>query len=258
MIRRARLVAAVALALATAVASFSLAEPPKKGGGARRPKPTTSAPDAASASVDASRADEPATASADAAATSTVSAAAASPEGDGGVRASPLNPGPGEMPSAANVDAGAIDYDRLLSDIAALRTRVAAVGESLFQSRMAVTLRADGDRGRIAKVTLLVDDGVVYTSPQGFRGDEATPVFSRALAPGRHAVTVDVEREDKENAAFRSAQRSRFIVEVPRDEQLDVALRLEDDSSMGDLPAKKKGEYDVRVRMKATSSPIKR
>lgn len=256
MIRRARLVAAVALTLATAVASFSLAEPPKKGGGSRRTKPSAAASDAAVAIVDAAKPEESATASGDAGSSATAMAPVAA-EGDGG-RASPLNPGPGEMPSSGNVDAGAIDYERLLSDIAALRTRVAAVGESLFQSRMAVTLRADGDRGRVSKVTLLVDDGVVYTSPQGFRGDEPTPVFSRALAPGRHAVTVDVEREDKENAAFKSAQRSRFIVEVPRDEQLDVALRLEDDSSMGDLPAKKKGEYDVRVRMKATSSPIKR
>ncbi|MBK6696438.1 MAG: hypothetical protein IPG50_30245 [Myxococcales bacterium] len=176
--------------------------------------------------------------------------------GDGGTRISPLTPLANELPLAS--DAGTVDYDRLIADIASLRTRVAAVGEGLFQSRMTIALRLEGERARPHRLTVSVDDGVVYTSPQGFRGDEMTPVFGRALAPGRHAVTVDVEREDRENAAYKSGQRSRFIVEVSRDEQLDVELRVEDDSTMGDLPSKKGGRYDLRVRMKANARALKK
>lgn len=262
MTRHARLVAAAAIAVATCLGSLALAQQPKKPGSRSRPKP----PAAAAVQADASSAEGKANedeSHASGSAGEGGSGAVATPAdygapGEGGVRASPLNPAPSEMPSSATVDAGSIDYDRLLSDIAALRTRVAAVGESLFQSRMAIALRVEGDHARVAKVSVAVDDGAVYTSPQGFRGDELTPVFARALAPGRHAVTVDVDREDVDNVAFKTSQRSRFIVEVQRDEQLDVALRIEDDSSMATLPGKKKGEYDLRVRMKATSGPIKR
>src|SRR5579864_7492460 len=64
--------------------------------------------------------------------------------GDGGVRPSPLNPSPQEQ--TGGVDAGTpIDYDRLLADIAALRARVAALSDNLYQSRIAVSLLLDGD-----------------------------------------------------------------------------------------------------------------
>lgn len=252
--RRKALSIAAAVALATCLGSLALAQQPKKD---RKPRPKPAA--AADAAAPPEAKPEESEKAAEKTAASDAGAAAMAPtfEGDGG-RQSPLTPAPGEMPSAAHVDAGTVDYDRLLADLAALRTRVAAVGEGLFQSRMAIALRLEGDRARVAKVIVSVDDGVVYTSPQGFRGDELTPVFARALAPGRHALTVDVEREDKENAAFKSNQRSRFIVEVPRDEQLDVEVRVEDDSTMGDLPGKKSGRYDLRVRMKAATRPIKR
>lgn len=260
MIGHARLVAAAAIAIAMCLGSLAIAQQSKKSSGRARPKPVAATPVDAATEPKVSEDDRDRATALDAASTS---APAASPvesaaNGDGGGRNSPLNPAPGEMPGAAAIDARTIDYDRLLADIAALRTRVAAVGESLFQSRMAIAVRVEGDRGRLAKLTVSVDDGVVYTSPSGFRADEPTPVFARALAPGRHAVTIDVEREDRENAAFKSTQRSRFVVEVGRDEQLDVTLRVEDDSSMGDLPGKKKGDYDLRVRMKATSSAIRR
>ena len=78
----------------------------------------------------------------------------------------------------------------------------------------------------------------MWTSPAAFRADDATTVYDHAVAPGHHAVTVDVERRDDRNDTFRSAQRSRFIVDVPADEKLSVDLKLWDDSSMGArLPA---------------------
>ena len=265
MIRHARLAAAAAIALAMCLGSLAIAQQPAKKPRAR-PKPVAATPvDAATETkaVEEERERPPTSGAVDAGASSSIgigigTGAETPATGDGGTRTSPLTPASGEMPGSAAIDAGNVDYDRLLADIAALRTRVAAVGESLFQSRMAIAVRVEGDHGRLAKLAVSVDDGVVYTNPQGFRAEEATPVFARALAPGRHAVTIEVEREDRENVAFKTTQRSRFVVEVARDEQLDVSLRVEDDSSMADLPGKKRGEYDLRVRMKATSSAIKR
>jgi hypothetical protein len=172
--------------------------------------------------------------------------------GDGGVRPSPLNPAPNEF--AQGIDAGAptIDYDKLVGDIAALRARVAAVGDNLFHSRIALQVRTDGDHGRIGRLVVSLDDGAVYTAPPNFKADDWQDIYAHALAPGRHAITVDVERKDDRNDGFRNSQRSRFTVEIPRDLELLVQIKIGDDSDMGkDFPSDKSGSYDLRVRVKA-------
>ena len=177
--------------------------------------------------------------------------------GDAGVRPSPLNPAPNEF--AQPIDAGAptVDYDKLIGDIASLRARVAAVGDTLFHSRIAIQVRTDGDHGRIGHLVVSLDDGAVYTAPPGFKADDWQDVYAHALAPGRHAITVDVERKDDRNDAFRNSQRSRFTVEVPNDQELAVQIKIGDDSDMGkDFPSDKSGSYDLRVRVKAEARNV--
>jgi hypothetical protein len=172
--------------------------------------------------------------------------------GDGGIRPSPLNPAPNEF--AQGIDAGAptVDYDKLVGDISALRARVAAVGDNLFHSRIAIQVRTDGDHGRIGRLVVSLDDGAIYTAPPNFKADDWQDIYSHALAPGRHAITVDVDRKDDRNDGFRNSQRSRFTVEVPRDQELAVQIKIGDDSNMGkDFPGDKEGNYDLRVRLKA-------
>jgi hypothetical protein len=174
---------------------------------------------------------------------------------DGG-RLSPLNPQPQELPSNA-ADAGVpVDYDRLLADIAALRARVAAVADNLYQSRVAIELQTDGDKVKIARLTVSLDDGVVFTAPATFAASDMTGVYDHAVAPGRHAVTVDVDRKDVHDEAFRTSQRSRFTVDVPRDQRVTVQVKIIDDSSMGaDFPSDRSGKYDLRFRVKAVAKP---
>jgi hypothetical protein len=176
---------------------------------------------------------------------------------DGGLRPSPLNPRPEELPSHA--DAGApVDYDRLLADIAALRARVAAVSANLYHSRIRVAVKDDAGQGRLGRLTVSLDDGVVFTSPASFNASDMTTVYEQALAPGRHAVTLDVERRDARGDAFRASQRSRFTVEVPRDHRLDVEVRIDDDSSMAKtFPSDRSGKYDLRFRVKAVAKPAR-
>jgi hypothetical protein len=176
---------------------------------------------------------------------------------DGG-KMSPLNPAANEF-SDAGAAAAPIDYDQLLADIAALRARVAAVTDTLFHSRMAIALETSGDHGRIATLSVSLDDGVVWTSPATFHAEDSTVVYDHAVAPGHHAVTVDVERRDDRNDTFRSAQRSRFTVEVPADGRLSLEIKLWDDSNMGgDFPSDKKGEYELRIRARAKAQPLGR
>ncbi|HEY1692050.1 MAG TPA: hypothetical protein VGG39_07800 [Polyangiaceae bacterium] len=182
----------------------------------------------------------------------------ASQESADGGKLSPLNPAANEF-SDAGPPAMTVDYDKLLADIGALRARVSAVSDTLFHSRIAVSLETSGDHGRIASMTVSLDDGVVWTSPPQFRAEDATVVYDHAVAPGHHAVGVEVERRDDRNDAFRTTQRSRFVVDVPADERLGVEVKLWDDSNMGgDFPSDKKGTYELKVRMRAKAQPMGR
>jgi hypothetical protein len=175
-----------------------------------------------------------------------------------GGQLSPLNPAANEF-SDGGMPAMQLDYDRLLADVAALRARVAAVSDTLFHSRIAVSLETTGDHGRIAGVTVSLDDGVVWTAPARFVASDATTVYEHSVAPGHHAVTLDIERRDDRDENFRTTQRSRFIVDVPADQRLGVALKVWDDSNMGgDFASDKKGGYDLRVRLRAKAEPIPR
>ncbi len=247
---RFRFLALVTIAGATALGTLAVAQPRGKPGPAR-PKPPA-------AKVDASAPDEANDAGARPSSTSgpVPEPPGGADIGDGGVKPSPLNPTPQEL--TGGVDAGTpIDYDRLLADIAALRARVAALSDNLYQSRIAVALQTDGDHGRIARLTVSLDDGIVYTAPATFAASDMTTVYDHAVAPGRHAVTIDIDRKDDRDEAFRTSQRSRFTVDVPRDNRVDVQVKILDDSSMGgDFASDKSGKYDLRFRVKAVAKPV--
>jgi hypothetical protein len=256
--RRGRVLAGVTLAAVTVIATLAFAQPR-----ARPARPAAHPKPAASAGTDNAGDDRPPpapSASATAPApgdTGPVPAPASDTMADGG-KLSPLNPAANEFPDAG-ASPPSLDYDRLMTDIGALRARVAAVSDTLFHSRIAIAFETAGDHGRIAGLSVSLDDGVVWTSPAAFRPEEATTVYDHAVAPGHHAVTVDVERRDDRNDAFRSAQRSRFIVDVPADQRLSVDVKLWDDSSMGgDFPTDRSGQYDLRVRARARAQAIPR
>jgi hypothetical protein len=269
-VRAKRLLAGGTLAAALALVPLAFAQQPKwplkPAAGHPTPKPRGSANDnpyetdkAAGAAPATS-----ATGATTAAATAAWPASSTGPvppppteAGDGG-KLSPLNPIAAEF-SDAGGQVASLDYDRLLADIGSLRARVAAVSDTLFHSRIAVSLETSGDHGRIASLSVSLDDGVVWTSPPQFRAEDATTVYDHAVAPGHHAVTIDVERRDDRNDTFRTAQRSRFVVDVPTDQRLGVDVKLWDDSSMGgDFPGDKKGSYELRVRMRAKAQAIGR
>ena len=63
-----------------------------------------------------------------------------------------------------------------------------------------------------------------------------------------------MDRNDERDETFRTSQRSRFVVDVPKDFRLGVELRLTDESTMGaDFPGDRAGRYELRVRMKAAA-----
>jgi hypothetical protein len=238
--------AVACLAVTTALFGQGRKTPPKA-----KPKPSAPAPKEVRAEpADEKKAAEDEAGEGSAAAES--SAPVARPPGlDGGARSSPLNPRPEEFP-----DAGPMylppDLDKIMGDIATLRARVAAIGDTLFKSRIVVRVETRGDHAKIAKLAVSLDEGVVYTAPAGFNADDETTIYDHAVAPGRHILGVDVDRRDDRGDSFRNGQHARVTLDVPENQRLETTIRIDDDSDMGaDFPSSQKGSYDLRIRVRA-------
>jgi hypothetical protein len=145
-----------------------------------------------------------------------------------------------------------VEYDKLLGDIATLRSRVSALTTTLFASKVRVVVETRGDEARVASFTITLDDGVVFTAPERFSAEDERTVYEHSVAPGHHVLGVDIERFDTRNKEYRTWQSSRFSVVIPESKLVDAHLVIQDSSDMGkDFPDDQDGEYDLRVRLRA-------
>lgn len=241
---------AVGVLTATLSVSGQLRRPPKPA----KPPVSESAKPAESAKPEAPAADAPAPTPTTNPVTSGDDLGAAPPKPTGdtpAVKRSPLTPEPNEFPTGAPKPPP-VAYERLLSDIAALRSRVAAVTTTLFSSKLRVLVGVEGDDARVATFRVTLDDGVIYAAADRFGGGEPQVVYEHAVAPGHHMLGVEIERYDARNRAYRTYQTSKFAVVVPEGKKLETSFRVEDDSDMADeFPDDQDGEYDLRVRLRA-------
>jgi hypothetical protein len=244
----------IGLLTTTTLSSAQLRRPqkPPKPPVADTTKPSEPAKSEPAPAETAPAATTPATSSATPAPGDDLGAPPPKPTGDApAVRRSPLTPEPGEFPTAAPKPPP-VAYERLLADIAALRSRVAAVTTTLFSSKLRVLVGVEGDDARVASFRVTLDDGVIYAAAERFGGDEPQVVYEHAVAPGHHMIGVEIERYDARNRAYRTYQTSKFAIVVPESQKLETSFRIQDDSDMADeFPDDQDGEYDLRVRLRA-------
>jgi hypothetical protein len=175
-------------------------------------------------------------------------------EGDGTSKLSPLTPAPEEFAKGPTPPAPA-DLDRLLGDIAALRSRVSALTTTLFKSKLRVVIEVQGDDARVEALGVTLDDGVVFAAPERFSAEDERIVYEHAVAPGQHVLGVDIERYDARARQYRTWQSSRFSVVVPESQMVEAKFTISDRSDMAaDFPEDADGEYDLRVRLRARVS----
>jgi hypothetical protein len=173
------------------------------------------------------------------------------PAGSSENKLSPLNPEANEFPDGG-AQAPPVEYDKLLGDIASLRSRVSALTTTLFASKVRVVVETRGSDARVASFTVTLDDGVVFSAPERFIADDERTVYEHSVAPGHHVLGVDVERFDTRNKEYRTWQSSRFSVVIPESKLVDAHLIIQDSSDMGkDFPDDQDGSYDLRVRLRA-------
>lgn len=230
-----RTLLAALLATAPLLLAVSSGAAPK---GGKKPAPPASAA-ASSAAPAASSAPPPAASS------------AAPAVGSASAPVSPLTPRPDELPDAKASAKPAASYDDLMAEIAALRARVSMVGNAVWKSRMSVTLRMRGSHAKLASARLSLDGAQVWTAPKGFAAEDDVAVFEGGVAPGPHALTLEIERRDDRDEAFRTIDKTTATVVVPNGKTLKVEARLDDDSSM----AAGSGVYDLSLKLKAKASP---
>lgn len=169
----------------------------------------------------------------------------------GAVKLSPLTPNPNEFPVGGPTPPP-VDFDRLLGDIAALRSRVAALTTTLFKSKLRVVVETRDSDARIEALSVTLDDGVVFAAPARFSAADEQVVYEHAVAPGTHVIGLDVARYDPRKREYRSWQSSKFSIEVPDSRLVEAHFVLEDDSDMAvDFPDDQDGEYELRVRLRA-------
>jgi hypothetical protein len=231
------------------------------------PKPATSAAPATKPEDDAPYGtDEPAgSASASASAPAVPAAPPATTSGDAkldeppppqtaekeGPKPSPMNPEPPESPKGAPPPAP-VSLDQLVSDIATLRARVAALTTSLFSSKLRIYAHVEGDDARIQSFIVTLDDGVVFRGDANFSAEDEKVLYEHAVAPGSHVIGIQVERQDARGAQFRTWQTTRFSIQVPERKVLEAIAVVSDDSDMAkDFPGDQDGKYDVEVRLRA-------
>lgn len=163
---------------------------------------------------------------------------------------SPLNPEQEEFPGGTPPRSPG-ELTKLLSDIATLRGRVAALTTSLYSSKLRIYVRTDGDEARIDRFNLTLDEGTVFQAPARFVAEDSRVVYEHAVAPGNHVVGVEVERHDARRATYKTWQVSKFAITVPDKELLELDMRIEDDSDIAeDFPDDQDGEYELGVRMR--------
>ncbi len=168
-----------------------------------------------------------------------------------GPKPSPLNPEPPESPGVAPPRSAA-SLDQLISDVAALRARVAALTTSLFSSKLKIYVHADGDDARVQSFVVTLDDGVVFHGDTGFTADDEKVVYEHAVAPGNHVVGIQIERADARGAAFKTWQTTRFSIQVPERKELEAIVVVTDDSNMAkDFPGDQDGKYQLSIRLRA-------
>jgi hypothetical protein len=247
----------LALAASALLASVVAAQPNKKGPAAKGEDKATAKADAEKkAPADADKAAAvPAGAAAAPASVATDDLGAPPPkdvlEQKPETKPSPLTPAPAEFPSGA-AKPPPFEYDKLLGDIAALRSRVAALTTTLFASKLRVVVETRGDDARLSSFNITLDDGVVFAAPDRFSAEDERVVYEHAVAPGHHVVGLEIERYDARNKQYRTWQSSRFSVVVPESKLVDTHLTIIDDSDMAeDFPDDADGEYDLRVKLRA-------
>lgn len=151
------------------------------------------------------------------------------------------------------------DWSSLMDDMVSARQRVATLGEELFRTRMSVTVQdRAGDDQLLAGFSLELDGTPIFHSDGEIEGGDAgREVFTGALAPGPHELTMELTQSSRDGAEYRYTQRDTFRFIVVRDRRTEITIVLEDDSDIArSFPSGGEGRYEIRTRVRVATRAL--
>lgn len=180
----------------------------------------------------------------------------APPEADPGA-----DPPPADDPGPTPPDLTPLrtEYEALMDDLVQARTRVHALGQELFQTRVAIRLRDQTAANQnLARIVVSLDGAPVFRSDGPVEGAASgRDLFSGALSPGPHVLSIEVEQRSRDDDAFRYTLRDSYRFQVQRERLADVELTLTDGSDIGRrFEGSGSGRYEVHTRMQVVLRPL--
>jgi hypothetical protein len=161
----------------------------------------------------------------------------------------PPPPGDSKPESAIDVDSLRKEYLALRDQLFRSRARAAALGSSLYSTRIRIHLDYKSARFyTITRAVIRLDGGNVYEDTQGAIGIDSAPRFDGFLAPGRHQVTVRIEATGKDDQRFTTALESAFVVQAPAGKDVIVKCTALDDGDIAyQWKKSEEGSYKLRL-----------
>jgi hypothetical protein len=157
--------------------------------------------------------------------------------------------GDGKAESGIDVDSLRKQYLELRDQLFRSRARAAALGSSLYSTR--IRLHLDYKSGRfytITRAVIRLDGGNVYDDTQGAIAADTAPRFDGFVAPGRHQVTVRIEATGKDDQRFTTTLESSFVVQAPPGKDVIVKCTAEDDGDIAyQWKKSEEGSYKLRL-----------
>jgi hypothetical protein len=169
--------------------------------------------------------------------------------------ASEFDPGPAP-PDISPIRA---DYVALMDDLVQARMRVHALGNELFRTRIKIDLQdRTGGTMTVARLVVHLDGAPVFQSDGPVeRAAEGREIFTGALAPGPHVLTLEVEQRARDDDQYRYTLRESFRFQVVRERLSEVTLILEDGSDIArSFASGGEGRYEVRTRMRVATRAL--
>jgi len=121
------------------------------------------------------------------------------------------------------------EYERIRASLFTSRARAAAVGSTLYSSKLQVFLRYGTPRFfHVGRALVRLDGAAVYDDAAGAVGADDVMRFEGFVAPGKHQLTVRIDAETKDDATFTSSTESTFTIDVPNHKLLIVRAAAED------------------------------
>jgi hypothetical protein len=161
----------------------------------------------------------------------------------------PPTEGEGKAESAIDVDTLRKQYLELRDQLFRSRARAAALGSSLYSTR--IRLHLDYKSGRfytITRAVIRLDGANVFDDTQGAIAADSAPRFDGFVAPGRHQVTVRIEATGKDDQRFTTALESSFVVQAPSGKDVIVKCTAEDDGDIAyQWKKSEEGSYKLRL-----------